>query len=160
MLSKYLTFVAVVAASLVVSPVARTSAGTYTCPEFGVKSVSTGMVVNKKFIVAAFCFTGALAIDGTLRIAGESVDAEKNDGLCTVAKIEYIRNNKFSEIVFPMNCNGERIALTAPSVRGVTDTNISICMVTEATKIAAMCTAKNSFLPGSKPLYTAGTGRR
>ena len=160
MLSKYLTSIAVSAASFMYSPVAQASTSVYTCPEFGVTSVSTGVVVNKKFVNAAFCFTGALSIDGTLKIAGESVDAAKNDGLCTIAKIGYTRNNKFSEIVFPANCNGGRINITSSLVRGVTNANISMCMFSQVKRVASVCTSKNSFLPGSEPMYAPGTNRR
>ena len=160
MLSKYLTSIAVVAASFMYSPVVQASTSVYTCPEFGVTSVSTGIVVNKKFVNAAFCFTGALSIDGTLKVTGESVDAAKNDGLCTIAKIGYTRNNKFSEIVFPANCNGGRISITSSLVRGVTNANISMCMVDQVKRVASMCTSKNSFLPGPKPIYAPGINRR
>ena len=160
MLSKYFTSIAVVAASFMYSPVAQASTSVYTCPEFGVTSVSTGMVVNKKFVNAAFCFTGALSTEGALTIAGESVDAAWNDGLCTIAKIGYTRNNKFSEIVFPANCNGGRIGITESLVRGVTSANISMCMFAQVKRVDAMCTSANAFLPGSKPMYAPGTNRR
>ena len=160
MLSKYFTSIAVVAASFMYSPVAQASTSVYTCPEFGVTSVSTGMVVNKKFVNAAFCFTGALSTEGALTIAGESVDAARNDGLCTIAKIGYTRNNKFSEIVFPANCNGGRIGITESLVRGVTSANISMCMFAQVKRVDAMCTSANAFLPGSKPMYAPGTNRR
>ena len=160
MLSKYFTSIAVVAASFMYSPVAQASTSVYTCPEFGVTSVSTGMVVNKKFVNAAFCFTGALSTEGALTIAGESVDAARNDGLCTIAKIGYTRNNKFSEIVFPANCNGGRIGITESLVRGVTSANISMCMFAQVKRVDAVCTSANAFLPGSKPMYAPGTNRR
>ena len=160
MLSKYFTSIAVVAASFMYSPVAQASTSVYTCPEFGVTSVSTGMVVNKKFVNAAFCFTGALSTEGALTIAGESVDAARNDGLCTIAKIGYTRNNKFSEIVFPANCNGGRIGITESLVRGVTSANISMCMFAQVKRVDAMCTSANAFLPGSKPMYAPGTNSR
>ena len=160
MLSKYFTSIAVVAASFMYSPVAQASTSVYTCPEFGVTSVSTGMVLNKKFVNAAFCFTGALSTEGALTIAGESVDAARNDGLCTIAKIGYTRNNKFSEIVFPANCNGGRIGITESLVRGVTSANISMCMFAQVKRVDAVCTSANAFLPGSKPMYAPGTNRR
>ena len=160
MLSKYFTSIAVVAASFMYSPVAQASTSVYTCPEFGVTSVSTGMVVNKKFVNAAFCFTGALSTEGALTIAGESVDAARNDGLCTIAKIGYTRNNKFSEIVFPANCNGGRIGITESLVRGVTSANISMCMFAQVKRVDAVCTSANAFLPGSKPMYAPGTNSR
>ena len=160
MLSKYFTSIAVVAASFMYSPVAQASTSVYTCPEFGVTSVSTGMVVNKKFVNASFCFTGALSTEGALTIAGESVDAARNDGLCTIAKIGYTRNNKFSEIVFPANCNGGRIGITESLVRGVTSANISMCMFAQVKRVDAVCTSANAFLPGSKPMYAPGTNSR
>ena len=160
MLTKYFTSIAVVAASFMYSPVAQASTSVYTCPEFGVTSVSTGIVVNKKFVNAAFCFTGALSTEGALTIAGESVDAARNDGLCTIAKIGYTRNNKFSEIVFPANCNGGRIGITESLVRGVTSANISMCMFAQVKRVDAVCTSANAFLPGSKPMYAPGTNRR
>lgn len=161
MIRKLLTLTAIAAASFAVAPTSGVSAsGTYTCPEFGVTSVSTGTVVNKKLVFAAFCFTGGVDKTGTLRVSGETVDAAKNDGLCTVAKVAYTSNNRTSEIVVPMNCGGGRVAVAGTTIRNVSTANISMCMFNQATGKTSVCTGKNTFHPAPKPVVGGGIVRR
>lgn len=160
MLRKLITLTAVSLTSLAMAPVAAHADTNTTCPEFFVTSVSTGTMVAKAYTTATFCLTGGVDAQGRLTIAGETVDNRTNDTACAAAKVSYVASGKSQEVVFPLNCTGNRVAIPKSSVPGVSAASISLCMVDKFSGKALACAGTNQFYPAPKPVNTGKIIRR
>lgn len=160
MIRKLLTLTAITAASFAIAPTGASADTAATCPEYGVRSVSTGAMVAKAYTTAAFCFTGGVDAAGTLTISGTTTDSRTNDNVCAVAKVSYIRGGATRAVVFPSNCTGNRVAVPSSKIAKVSAAAISLCMVDRTTKKTIACTSSNSIFPTAKPVGGGGIVRR
>lgn len=116
-----------------------------TCPERGVKSVSTGTVVNKKdYATAALCFTGTVDKAGTLFVSGSVHDAG-SAATCAVGSISYVVGGKTSSVNIPRNCTEGGISIKDTTIKSVQKVTLSVCMQDQASGKQITCSTNTIY---------------
>jgi len=124
------------------------------CPVSGVHASSLGVVVDKAYSTASMCLQPAVDAKRVMRIDGHSVDGLV-DGVCVRPELLYRTSpqgtEKPSSILFPTNCTGGRVDLSAPSVSGVSYAALRVCILRATTASVLSCSTPAQFYPSPPP---------
>lgn len=125
------------------------------CRPVGLHAASAGTMVNKVYTTGAVCLTPGVDTAKTLRIEGFSVDALQDD-VCVRPELSYKTATGAASIVFPLNCNGGEVSLSAPSVPGITYAALRVCLLRTSSAAPLTCTSPAQFFPPPPPARPFG----
>lgn len=125
------------------------------CLPVGLHAASAGTMVNKVYTTGSVCLTPGVDTAKTLHIQGFSVDALQDD-VCVRPELMYKTAKGATSIVFPLNCSGGDVALTAPSVPGVSYAALRVCLLRTSAVSALTCTSPAQFFPPPPPARPFG----
>lgn len=125
------------------------------CRPVGQHAAATGTMVDKVYTTGSVCLTPGVDPTKTLHISGFSVDALQ-DGVCVRPELSYRTATGTASIVFPLNCSGGEVALTDPSVPGITYAALRVCLLRTSSALPLTCSSPAQFYPAPPPARPFG----